>query len=117
MKNIAPQIFRKRLLVEAKYEIDIDEKVVKAFFKAISEELYLRIYDDPVVHTTKGGKDINQGFDAFAPLVDSGISIYVWTADKFLSCILFTCNDFSSEKATQFIKEFFKASELEYQEF
>jgi S-adenosylmethionine/arginine decarboxylase-like enzyme len=117
MKNIAPQIFRKRLLVEAKYQIDINEKVINDFFKRVSEELDLRVYDEPIVHITKGGKDINQGFDAFAPLVDSGISIYIWTGSKFLSCILFTCKDFSSEKAIQFIKEFFETSELEHQEF
>lgn len=117
MKDIAPKIFRKRLLVEAKYHININEKVIKDFFRQVSKELSLRIYDEPIVHTAKGGKDINQGFDAFAPLIDSGISLYVWTPDKFLSCILFTCKDFSSEKALQFIKDFFEISKLEYKEF
>ena len=118
MKNLAPQIVRKRLLIEAKYLLSVDELAVKNYLLGLSESLGLRIYGDPIIHSPSGqGKKENQGYDAFVPLIDSGISLYIWTNAKFLSCVLYTCKDFSVEKAVEFTKEFFRASEIEFQEF
>ena len=45
------------------------------------------------------GKDENAGFDAFVPLIDSGISAYVWTGPGFFSVLIYTCKGFDSERA------------------
>ena len=39
------------------------------------------------------------GFDAFVPLIDSGISGYFWSARKFLSILIYTCKGFDQEAA------------------
>jgi hypothetical protein len=59
------------------------------------------------------GKDENQGFDAFVPLIDSGISLYVWSSSKFFSGIIYTCKGFDSVKATQITQEFFRLHPVE----
>jgi hypothetical protein len=80
--------------------------------------LSLRTYGDPTVHKTSGaGKEQNQGYDAFVPLIDSGIYIGVWVNRKFLSLILYTCTNFDDSLAIEKTKEFFQLSELEYQKF
>ena len=118
MRNIAPQIIRQRLLVEAKYTIDVDKKVVSDYLLNLTKFLELRTYGDPIIHSPSGeGKDINQGYDAFIPLIDSGIALYIWTNEKFLSCVVYTCKEFSVERATRFTKDYFKTSELESEEF
>jgi hypothetical protein len=118
MTTIAPDIFRKRLLIEGFYTIDMDEKKIVDYFAYITKELSLKTYGDPIVHKTSGvGKDQNQGYDGFAPLVDSGIYIGVWTNRKFLSLILYTCTDFDDSLAVEKTKEFFQLSELERQRF
>lgn len=118
MKNIAPDIVRKRLLIEAIYTIDVNSDIVKKYLLELASALSLRTYGDPIIHSPSGeGKEENQGFDAFVPLIDSGISLYVWTNKKFMSCVLYTCKDFSSEKALQFTKDFFITKELEHEEF
>lgn len=118
MKNIAPQILRKRLLIEAKYTIIIREIDVKNYLLNLAQALNLKTYGDPIIHSPSGqGKEENQGYDAFVPLIDSGISLYIWTNAQFLSCVLYTCKDFSTEKAIEFTKEFYKTSELEWEEF
>jgi S-adenosylmethionine decarboxylase len=118
MKNLAPQILRKRLLIDATYTVDLRAEDINRFLLELARALDLRVYSDPIVHATNGeGKEENQGFDAFAPLVDSGISLYVWTSSKFLSCLLYTCKDFSNEDAVAFTKDFFKTTELECEEF
>ena len=119
MKDIAPNIFRQRLLVEGFYNIDIyTKKDVKKFFDHICTSLKLKTYGDPIIFSPGGeGKEINQGFDAFVPLIDSGISAYIWSNVKFFSVILYTCKQFDESKAIDSIKEFFKAKDVESMSF
>jgi len=64
------------------------------------------------------GKEENQGFDAFVPLIDSGISAYVWSAHKFFSILIYTCKGFDEKSAIAYTKDFFKVlSEMECQSF
>lgn len=118
MRNIAPQIVRQRLLIEANFTISITREEVRDYLLNVAKELDLSTYGEPIIHSPEGlGKEENQGFDAFIPLIDSGIALYVWTNEKFMSCVLYTCKEFSVEKAVQFTKDFFKTADLEYREF
>ncbi|MBT5022342.1 hypothetical protein HOK51_02740 [Candidatus Woesearchaeota archaeon] len=88
------------------------------YFRAVTSALNLRMYDEPIIFSPGGdGKDENQGYDAFVPLIDSGISLYVWTNSKFLSLIIYTCKDFDEEKAVEVTKEFWKIKEVEFEGF
>ena len=113
MENIAPEITRQRLLIEGLYTKDIGKADVEDFLTSLATELNLRFYGSPIVHAPGGlGKDENEGVDAFLPLIDSGISLYVWTKAKFFALVLFTCKFFDSERALQFTKEYFAASKV-----
>lgn len=116
MKNIAPHIPRQRLIVEGYFEHKIVKKDIFLFFSGITKELGLRTYGKPVIHATgKQGKAINQGFDAFVPLIDSGIALYVWGNAGFFSAVIYTCKKFSVRRAVAFAKKFFKAKKCVYQ--
>ncbi len=118
MKNLAPEIVRQRLLIEGFYFIEIDKLVIENYFAELTKSLSLRTYGKPVIFSPEGtGKDGNQGYDAFIPLIDSGISLYVWSSSKFLSVIIYTCKNFDADKALNFTKDFFKISEIEKMEF
>lgn len=111
MKNLAPQITRQRLLIEVYFTINVNENVVKEYLLKLTEELGLRTYGEPTIHSPKGeGKDINQGYDAFISLIDSGIALYIWTNEKFLSCVIYSCKHFSVKKALNFTKRYFKTT-------
>lgn len=110
MENLAPEITRKRLLIEGFFNCNVDESVITAFFDSLCEKLQLRQYGKPIIFSPGGdGKEENQGYDAFVPLIDSGISLYIWSKKKFFSCIIFTCKDFNDEQAVSYTKEFFKS--------
>ncbi len=112
MQDIAPHIFRKRLLIEGFFAKDVTEQTILEFFTFITTTLSLRTYGAPIVHTTSGeGKDENQGYDAFVPLIDSGIYIGVWGNQKFLSLIIYTCKDFDESEALEKTKQFFQIGE------
>ncbi len=118
MKNIAPQITRQRLVVEGFFTIPVNQKDILGFFRGITKELKLRTYGKPTIHaTSNNGKGINQGFDAFVPLIDSGIALYVWGNAKFFSTVIYTCKKFDVTKAVNFTKCFFKAKTIVYQQF
>ena len=110
MKNIAPKVFRKRLLIELFYTISVDKKTIEDYFKAILKSLKIKSYGKPIIFSPGGiGKQENQGYDAFIPLIDSGISVYVWSSFKFVSLIIYTCKGFNEKEAIETTKKFFKA--------
>jgi hypothetical protein len=115
MRDLAPDIVRQRILIEGYYTVAVDEDVIREFFAHLTSRLDLRMYDAPVVFAPGGeGRHDNEGYDAFVPLIDSGISLYVWTGPRFLSAVAFTCKAFDAETAVATTREFFGMTEVEH---
>ncbi len=118
MRDIAPDITRQRLLIEGLYGIDLDEPKVEAYLHGLAAHLDLRTYGRGAIFAPGGeGKEENQGFDAFLPLIDSGISVYVWTAARFVATVLFTCKPFDAAAAAEFTTDFLQLGDVESQSF
>lgn len=110
-KNIAPDVFRQRLLIEGYWTIEIDADEVRRYLLDLAAALNLRTYGDPIVFLPGSGmgKEENAGYDAFVPLIDSGISGYFWSKVKFFSIVIYTCKGFDTDKAIDFSRDFLKA--------
>jgi S-adenosylmethionine decarboxylase len=118
MRDLAPSILRQRLLIEGLIEIDVDPSVIQQYFAIITNALNLRIYGEPIIYSPGGaGKEDNQGYDAFVPLIDSGISLYVWSKARFASIVIYTCKSFDAPVAVATTKDFFAMKEVESQAF
>lgn len=118
MKDLAPTVFRRRLLIEATYTRSLRQTDVARFLRDLPDELGLRIYADPVVYSPAGqGREVNQGYDGFVALVDSGIAAYVWENVKFASVLVYSCKPFDEEKAIAFTRRFFEATQVEQMTF
>ena len=107
LKNLAPAVFRQRLLIEGFFSGEMTEDRIRAYLLELAGSLDLRTYGNPVVFQPAGGmgKDENAGFDAFVPLIDSGISAYFWTGPRFFSVVIYTCKGFDAEKAITWSRE------------
>jgi S-adenosylmethionine decarboxylase len=104
--------------MEGYYRIEVDEAAIEGYFSGLSGALDLQMYGKPTIFSTGGqGKEENQGYDAFVPLVDSGISVYVWTNKRFVSIVLYTCRSFVAERAVAFTRDYFGISEMVTREF
>ena len=109
--DIAPEIFRQRLLVEGYFGCALDAAAVGDFLVGLAGALGLRTYGEPIVHSTEAaiaageGKPENAGFDAFVPLIDSGIAAYFWTQPKFFSIVIYTCAAFDEARAVAFTRD------------
>jgi S-adenosylmethionine decarboxylase len=118
MRNLAPEITRQRLLIEGFHTAAVDHASVAGYLAGVAAHLDLRTYGAPIIHSPGGeGKPENAGFDAFIPLVDSGISLYVWSERKFFAAVLFTCKAFDVRQALEFTQHHFGATQLEHREF
>jgi S-adenosylmethionine decarboxylase len=114
LTGIAPEIFRKRLLVEGYYTSDMSAEVLRGFFESITGGLGLRTYGEPIVHRTSGqGQQSNEGYDAFVPLIDSGIYIAAWVGPRFLSTVIYTCAPFDEDRAVELVRDFFRLGQHE----
>lgn len=118
MKNLAPHLTRQRLLIEGFYAIQVHEKCIEEYFLKISDYLELKTYHSPIIFSPQGkGSKLNQGYDAFIPLVDSGISLYVWSNASFISIFIYTCKTFNNNKAIEFTKKYFEIEKIAWQAF
>ncbi len=118
MKNLAPEIFRQRLLIEGKYEIEVHVETVHQFFDALLSGLEANAAGDAIVNSSIGqGKPENQGIEAFIPLIESGVALYTWELSGFISLIIYTCKAFDENKALKIVKEFFQLSQMEFKSF
>ena len=110
-KDLAPDIVRQRLLIEAHWGLDlVTEQTVRGYLIGLAAHLSLHTYGDPVVFSpaSGAGRDENAGFDAFVPLIDSGISGYFWVVPRFLSVVLYTCTRFDEQAAVDFTRNIFR---------
>lgn len=113
MKNIAPHITRQRLLIEGFYKLNVNKNVLKEFFQKLTKSLGVKPYAKPIIHSPSGqGKEINQGYDCFVPLIDSGIYLGIWTNKKFLSMVIYTCKRFNVKTAVEVTKKFWNIKKL-----
>ncbi len=110
MINLEPEIIRQRLLIEGHYTIEISAEIIRRYLLDLAAHLDLKTYSEPIIYSPAAGtgKKINEGYDAFVPLVDSGIALYVWTNARFFSLIIYACKNFDETKAIDFTRVFYK---------
>lgn len=88
--------------------------MIRDAFSLLIGRLGLRAYGEPIIFSPGGeGRPENQGYDAFLPLIDSGVSLYVWTEQRFVSAIVYTCKRFDEGAAVDALRERFELAEFE----
>ncbi len=109
MKKLAPDIVRQRQLIEGYYIAPVDEAAIRAYLLGLAAHLGLKTYGEPVIFApaSGAGRPENAGFDAFVPLIDSGIAAYFWTAPRFLSIVIYTCKAFDEDRALAYTRDAF----------
>lgn len=118
MKDLAPHIYRQRLLIEGIYQRAVSEADVLAYFEQLLAALNMTAAGAPIVNSSLGkGKAENQGIEAFIPLIESGVALYTWESSRFLSVIIYTCKPYEDDMALSVTEAFFQLSQLESKSF
>lgn len=103
MERIAPQILRQRYLIEGFYNRKVDTEVLEEYLDHITKSLKLKRHGPSLINSQE-----KSNYNLYAPLVDSGISIYVWPKEAFLSIIFLNGKSFDEKRALEKTCSFFQ---------
>lgn len=113
MKDLAPDIYRQRLVIEGYPERPITDEEIKRYLSELSVTTGMVQLIEPVTHRS----DL-YGWAGWIHWETSGAHFYAWERPRlFFSVDIYTCKAFSPEAAIEFTRKFFNVSEIEAKEF
>jgi hypothetical protein len=113
MVDLAPDIYRQRLVVEGLVTAPITDVQIKDYLSRLSDELDMITLLPPVTHQSE-----TYGWAGWIHWETSGAHFYAWDQPRlFFSVDIYTCKAFSTDRAVTFTSDFFDATEVAYRDF
>jgi len=113
MKDLAPNIFRQRLIIEGLYKIEITPLKLEEFMRTLSELLEMTIIYEPIVkNLAENINPIHKGFECVMIWAESGVSLYTWELEKFFTIDIYSCKKYDIDTVANFAKDHFYATEV-----
>jgi hypothetical protein len=106
--NLAPTIFRQRLVVEGTCPNPIDRLAIVTFLSALSEVTGMDALIEPVTHQSD-----RYGWAGWIHWETSGAHFYAWDQPLvFFSADIYTCKAFDAMATVEFTRDFFDADQI-----
>lgn len=113
MKNLAPEIYRQRAVIEGFPKKPLTAHDVEKYLSGLSNALDMLTLAEPVTHRSP-----KFGEAGWIHWESSGAHFYAWDQPRlFFSVDIYTCKPFRIKKAIDYTKDFFKIDHVEYDEF
>lgn len=113
MRNLAPEIYRQRAVIEGYPIAPLKASEIKEYLKKLSDVLKMKTLIEPVTHRS----DL-YGEAAWIHWETSGAHFYAWDVPRlFFSVDIYTCKEFDVKDAVEFTKKYFNATDIAYREF
>ena len=113
MEDLAPEIFRQRLVIEGLCPHPITDGQIKEYLSNLSDVLKMRLLLEPVTHRS----DL-YGWAGWVHWESSGAHFYAWERPRlFFSVDIYTCRPFDDDDAVTFTAEYFDAIRVERKSF
>ena len=108
VRDLAPMIYRQRLVVEGTCPFPITEAQIGSYLAQLSAVCEMKLLLEPTTHRSD-----RYGWAGWVHWESSGAHFYAWETPKlFFSVDIYTCAPFDSQRVAQFTKDFFHAPEL-----
>lgn len=112
MEDLAPDIYRQRLVIEGYPKQPIIDQDIKAYLSQLSSKIDMRALIEPVTHLSP-----TFGWAGWIHWETSGAHFYAWDSPRlFFSVDIYTCKPFEPHTAVQFTKDFFGAEHIAHKE-
>lgn len=112
-KDLAPNIYRQRLVIEGYPTEAITDEQIKQYLSELATVTDMHQLIDPVTHRS----DL-YGWAGWTHWETSGAHFYAWEQPLlFFSVDIYTCKAFEPDAAVEFTKKFFNASTITKKEF
>ena len=113
MLDLAPEIYRQRMVVEGLVTEPIDAESIKAYLSQLSKAIDMVDLIEPVTHQSP-----LYGWAGWIHWETSGAHFYAWDQPKlFFSVDIYTCKAFDSRAVVEFSREWFDATEITWRGF
>lgn len=104
MSDLAPSIFRQRLVIEGLMAQPIQDKEIYAYLQDLAPVLDMKALNKPVTH-----KSPQYGWSGWVHWETSGAHFYAWEQPVFFFSVdIYTCKAFVVETAVNFTQNFFR---------
>jgi hypothetical protein len=108
MPDLAPSIYRQRLVIEGTCDTPISETAIRGFLVGLSDVCAMKILLDPVTHRSD-----RFGWAGWVHWEGSGAHLYAWdTPVLFFSVDVYTCKVFDVGRAVEFTRRSFGARQI-----
>ncbi len=108
MKNLAPDIYRQRLIIEAVPKEPISSEKIIDYLSGLSLAIDMTLLTKPVTH-----KSPLYGWAGWVHWEASGAHFYAWDRPRlFFSVDIYTCKSFDADVAVKYTQEFFDSDEV-----
>lgn len=113
MKNLAPDIYRQRAVIEGYPSQVISARDIETYLAKLSDVLKMKVLLHPITHRSD-----KYGEAGWIHWESSGAHFYAWEQPRlFFSVDIYTCKAFDVGDAVKFTKKFFDTTKVEYKEF
>jgi len=118
LKNLLPQVKRRRVFIEGFYNVEVNKDLIEEFFNELAETLSMTPITKPLIFSPDiKGHPIHRGLAGYMGWVESGVSLYTWQTFNFFTIDIYTCKDFNPEDALKVVRKFLNPSSMVYGEF
>jgi hypothetical protein len=106
--DLAPMIYRQRLVIEGRREVAIGSKSIREYLSKLSDVCGMTRLMEPVTHRSE-----RFGWAGWIHWESSGAHFYAWDSPfVFFSVDIYTCLAFDETKAVNFTETFFRTSHI-----
>lgn len=117
-KKKKSESFGLHLMVDAygcPHDILDDFKPSYTFLNELPSQLGMKILTHPyVIHAQGNDKKDPGGWTGFVVIQESHISVHTFPKRGFVTIDVYSCKEFDTEKALDYLKNLFKPKEVEY---
>jgi hypothetical protein len=111
-KNLAPNLIRQRVIIEATTEKIVEPEDIKKYLSALAEVCKMEVLAEPETHSAH-----DMGYGGWIHWKSSGGAFYSYPTNPPLFTVdCYTCKPFSAQEAAEFTRKFFNALELVWKE-
>lgn len=122
--NIAPEIFRKRLIIEGRYTAKIaNPDFLRDFLLLFTKQIHdpdhlIRGLRGPFVSNYNYSREVkpDSSYDGLIIWNENEVSAYVWHDQKFFTVDIYTCSDFDTDTIIDFVLKQFSCTEFTWHE-
>jgi S-adenosylmethionine/arginine decarboxylase-like enzyme len=109
MKNLAPDIIRRRMIIEATLNVNLTAEEIHGYLVSLSNTLGMTPVGVPTLRYSSG-----YGWAAYLNWTESGVHMYSWDKNAhpspnapFFTVDIYTCKEFDTVRAVGYTRSFF----------